>query len=264
MASGFNAEPFKHADHCCVCGKHRALVRSAPGRVTPPTPIRWRPLRQLSFRARGGGRRVRIQSEWDARSGPPWTTERMTIRPVRDTLTHMAFELSSGLFAIAGTVVGSVGTFSVGWLTTRTQRQQAKDARRHSILDRQYTEHSAYMNRLDRLKRTVAALYEADTGHRSDAELNQCHADYIDAWSAYDDGRGGPQLAGPVELKPMLIALHAAAADYATAADALWVAIQRNTIRDDELADVRRTQDRFRELRTEYVDRAVELLSPTN
>ncbi|MEU1428137.1 hypothetical protein ABZ412_13785 [Nocardia sp. NPDC005746] len=134
----------------------------------------------------------------------------------------MASDVTTGLFTLAGALIGGGGTFAVNWATTRNQRLLALAARDHSILDRQYAEHREYLLRADRVieaTRTVAAALEAG---QSGETADRFHTEYLALWPQFSEGRGAPELAGPEELIRPLLGFHAAIADYSNKVDEWW------------------------------------------
>lgn len=147
-------------------------------------------------------------------------------------------------------------------MTTRSQRKQAETARRHAVNDRQYTEHVAYIARLDRLERTGIALNQSLLEQWPTERTDQLHADYLEAWGSFADGRGGPELAGPSELVDLHTVLHDSAVDFAGAIDKVWKAhaAGQSITRGINLTSTSR--ETMLKHRTEYRALAIEYISP--
>lgn len=134
----------------------------------------------------------------------------------------MASDVTTGLFTLAGAVIGGGGTFVVSWLTARNQRLLALVARDHHLLDRQYAEHRDHLLRVDRLIEAARMFVDAVTSDQARDALANRHSEYVDLWTKYAEGRGGPELAGPLELLEPLSALHQAVDAYSSALDEWW------------------------------------------
>ncbi|WP_280460428.1 hypothetical protein [Nocardia carnea] len=175
----------------------------------------------------------------------------------------MPSEITTGLFTIAGTLIGSTGVFAANWLSARTQRFQTQATRRHSVLDRQYAEHKDYLAKTDRVINSCDALRDAVAEGADTERLEQLRHEYTEAWTIFGDGRGGPELAGPTQLLDPLGELRTTVIDYVVATDQWWSAGPRVRNREDHTNALNEARTSAMEKRKAYRELAVELLSPT-
>ncbi|MET8424507.1 hypothetical protein [Nocardia sp. NPDC004860] len=66
---------------------------------------------------------------------------------------------------------------------------------------------------------------DAVMSNQSREVLSSRRTEYIDLWTKYAEGRGGPELAGPVELLDPLSDLHQAVDAYSSTLDEWWLLI---------------------------------------
>ncbi|WP_280424887.1 hypothetical protein [Nocardia carnea] len=175
----------------------------------------------------------------------------------------MPSEIATGLFTIAGTLIGSTGVFAANWLTARSQRIQTQATRRHDVLDRQYAEHKEYLAKTDRLINSCDALRDAVAEGAENERLEQLRVEYTEAWTSFGDGRGGPELSGPTQLLDPLGELRTSVIDYVVATDRWWSAGPRVRNREDHINPLNEARVTAMEKRKAYRELAVELLSPT-
>ncbi|WP_280198245.1 hypothetical protein [Nocardia cyriacigeorgica] len=170
----------------------------------------------------------------------------------------MPSEVTTGLFTLAGALIGGGGTLLVTLVTTRNQKELAIAARDHHLRDRQYAEHRDHVVRLDRFDEAARALVNALYGRDNEDTLTRLHIEYLDTWTKFTEGHGGPELAGPAELREPLKQLYEAMCDYSNHIDAWWAAGVRTTRREALNTTCNELHDRMLAKRTEYVERSGE------
>lgn len=182
---------------------------------------------------------------------------------VRTMLCDMASDWTTGLFTLAGAVVGGSGTLVVNWLTTKNQRFLALVARAQSLRDRQYAEHKDYLARLDLLLFAANALLVAAEAQGESGELERLHTEYVEAGIKFIGARGGAELVAPPELLATLAPLSWSAGDYVQKINEWWRRRARSVVANASLdfgCDHKRLLSEVHSLRQAYLESAAKIV----
>ncbi|TLG17702.1 hypothetical protein FEK35_00575 [Nocardia cyriacigeorgica] len=171
----------------------------------------------------------------------------------------MPSDVTTGLFTLAGALIGGGGTLLVTLVTTRNQKELAITARDHHLRDRQYAEHRDHVVRLDRFDEAARALADAMSERADEDRLARLHAEYLDTWTKFTEGHGGPELAGPAELREPLKQLYEAMCTYSNHVDSWWAAGVRTTRREALSNTCTELRNKMLAKRDEYVEHSAKI-----
>ncbi|MFG1893455.1 hypothetical protein ACGFIP_05555 [Micromonospora zamorensis] len=123
----------------------------------------------------------------------------------------MTTEITTGLFVLLGALVGGGATFAVGWLSTRTQRAQAEQARGNALADAERARSAqladarsgAYvvlLTRVDSFLDQARELSDLLNLHPEGEQPTDQHRQYTAEWNQLVAANAVVQVAGPDSL----------------------------------------------------------------
>jgi hypothetical protein len=126
---------------------------------------------------------------------------------------------ATGLFSLAGTVLGGLATLLGHRINLRHEHRRAEVARREQRGELRRRACVDLMTRLDHLHERARDLCASIEGSPSTDARRATYDSYLDSWRALVDGLAPVQIAGPAALSQSAVDLYDAAAAYSTAVD---------------------------------------------
>ncbi len=135
----------------------------------------------------------------------------------------------TGIFAIAGTIAGGLGSYCANRLNVVANLKQAKHARANELKDRRYAAHLAMVGSVDGFAEASRRYYDA-LGQREGAQAQSAQTECAAARAKCSDHEGAALLAGPQAVKLTVLKLSDAIAKYSDELSAGTARIRPDTI----------------------------------